>query len=435
MLQTKLAIKEYHKATNHSSLSVKLNPNYVDASTQPSVYKVYPKFYRRYHLEDDNPVHSLIQLTSAITLEKVDKNCQTQLRVNPSAGGLYPTEIYVQIRGITGIIDGVYHLEVANSNLTLIYELIDDGLEGYICPGKTVKGLIFLVTCIYFRSSWKYQDRSLRYCFLDSGHHLGAIEAAAYLHYQDIQIIFDFDKLALNEDLGFENKEFVTACVVVGEYEEKNRRRFRLKLPFVSGTDYFEANDLIEQGYRDTLEPNSNFQPIIHPQFNYHRDRFLETVLRRRSARRFPRESMKKADFMQIFQEILQPIPTESFEDIEIYYVVNRVEGMEAGIYRGSELIKVGDFSQKAGYLCVNQGIARDGAVTLFLVSGYQNYQTALQLAGLIGQRLYLASNYRGIGCSGIGAYYDEETKEFLGTDQDILYGMAIGISVYSHFS
>ncbi|MGB3514485.1 MAG: nitroreductase family protein [Microcoleaceae cyanobacterium] len=419
----------YYQATNHSALSVQLNPNYIDASTQPSVYKFYPKFYRRFSLEDDNPVHSLIQLTSAITLEKVEKNWQAQLRVNPSAGGLYPTEVYVQIRGIKGIIDGIYHLEVANSNLTLIYELIDDGLESYICPGKTVKGLIFLVSCVYFRSSWKYQDRSLRYCFLDSGHHLGAIEAAAYLHHQNMQVIFDFDKLALNEDLGFENKEFVTGCAVVGEYEENNRRRLRLKVPFVSGTDYFEANDFIEQGYRDTLEPNSNFQPVIHPQFNYQREFFLETVLRRRSARRFRRESIKNADFQEIFQEIIQPISTESFEDIEIYSVVNRVEGMEVGIYRGSELIKPGDFSQKAGYLCVNQGIARDGAVTLFFVSAYQNYQTVLQLAGFIGQRVYLASNYRGIGCSGIGAYYDEETKEFLGTDKSILYAVAIGVS------
>ena len=76
MLQTKLASQAYHQATNHSPLSVKLDPNYVDASTQPSVYKVYPQFYRRFNLEDDNPVHSLIQLTSAITLEKIEKNCR-----------------------------------------------------------------------------------------------------------------------------------------------------------------------------------------------------------------------------------------------------------------------------------------------------------------------------------------------------------------------
>ncbi len=55
----------------------------------------------------------------------------------------------------------------------------------------------------------------------------------------------------------------------------------------------------------------------------------------------------------------------------------------------------------------------------------YSNYQTAMQSAGWIGQRLYLISNYLGIGCSGIGAYHDDETQKFLGTNQDILYAMA----------
>ena len=97
------------------------------------------------------------------------------MRVNPSAGALYSTGIYVQIRGLECIINGIYHIEVENNCLTLIYELGDDGLDNYVIPNKCINGFIFLVSCVYHRSSWKYQDRSLRYCLLDSGHHLGAI--------------------------------------------------------------------------------------------------------------------------------------------------------------------------------------------------------------------------------------------------------------------
>jgi hypothetical protein len=43
-----------------------------------------------------------------------------KLRVNLSAGGLYPTEVYVQTRSVEGII-------VENNCLTLICELGDDG--------------------------------------------------------------------------------------------------------------------------------------------------------------------------------------------------------------------------------------------------------------------------------------------------------------------
>ncbi|MEH1997264.1 MAG: SagB/ThcOx family dehydrogenase [Nostoc sp.] len=428
MPQSKISGKAYHEATKHSYLSVQIDPNYVDASTQPSSFKVYPKFYRRVKLNLNNPVHSFISLTSAITLEKVYKDGPLKLRVNPSAGALYPTEVYVQVRGIEGIVDGIYHLEVENNCLTLIYELIDDGLENYIIPGKCINGFIFLISCVYYRSSWKYQNRSMRYCLLDSGHHLGAIAASAFLYNRDIQLVFDFDKLALNSDLGFENKEFITACAVSGEVQDKKIRRLRLKVPFVSGTDYFESNQFIEDSYQATALQKSRQQGLAQPKFNFDKDKFYQTIWNRRSIRRFRKESISQEDYLYIVQQLQQPIPTENYEEIEIYSVVHRVEGMTPGLYKGTYLVKTGNFSEKTGYLCINQAIAKDSAVTLFFVSDYLNYQSAMQIAGFLGQRLYLTSNYLGIQCSGIGAYYDEETQELLETNKDVLYGMVIGI-------
>ncbi len=428
MPQSNISGESYHQATKHSHLSVQLDPNYVDASTQPSAFKVYPHFYRRLKLNRNNPIHAFIWLTSAITLEKVYKDTIYQLRVNPSAGALYPTEVYVQMRGVEGIINGIYHLEVKNHSLTLIYELIDDGLENYVIPGKSINGFIFLTSCVYYRSSWKYKDRSLRYCFLDSGHHLGAIAASAYLHQKNIQLVFDFDKLALNKDLGFENKEFITGCVISGEMQEKQVRRLRLEVPFVSGTDYFQPNQLIEDGYQATSLHTSQQQKLAQPELDFAQDKFWETVWNRRSIRRFQKHSISQQNYERILQDVQQPIPTENFEEIEIYSVVHRVEGLLPGLYQGTHLIKAGDFRETVGYLCINQAIAKDGAATLFFVSAYKNYQTALQMAGFLGQRVYLFSNYWGIHCSGIGAYYDDETQEFLETNKAVLYAMTIGI-------
>jgi SagB-type dehydrogenase family enzyme len=333
MLSTKIAENKYHEVTKHSYRSVAIDPNYVDASTQPVAFKFYPKFYRRFPLADC-PFYDFIRLTSAITFNKVYRDGSAYLRVNPSAGALYPTEIYVQLRGVKGTIDGIYHLEFANKCLTLIYELIDDGIEAYILPNYIVKGAIFLVSCVYYRSSWKYKNRSLRYCFLDSGHHLGAIEAAAYLYRKNLQIVFDFDKLTLNEDLGFENKEWITASAIAGELKEKSVRRLRSPIPFVCGTDYFEPNAFVEAGYRDTVEVKSDRQLLLQPQFNYESERFLATILNRRSARRFTQKPISLDNFFEIVECLKQPIPTESFEELEIYLVVNRVEGMVGGVYR-----------------------------------------------------------------------------------------------------
>lgn len=66
--------------------------------------------------------------------------------------------------------------------------------------------------------------------------------------------------------------------------------------------------------------------------------------------------------------------------------------------------------------------------MTFFLVGDDdENYQAMMQKAGIIGHRLYLISTYLGFGCSGIGAYYDEEVMQFLNTDGMILYALAVG--------
>lgn len=414
----RVANNEYHEATKHSFLSVQIDPNYVDAATQPSPFKGYPHFFRRFSLNLDDEFHQFLHRTIAITFQKMYRESPYALRVNPSAGALYPTELYVQIRGVKGLIDGIYHLEVSTQSLVLLYELIDDGIEAYFEDSRWIKGCIFLVSCVYFRSSWKYKNRSLRYCLLDSGHHLGAIEAAAYAYDRSAQLRFDFDHLALNDDLGFENQEFVTAAVMVGEPIDRTVRRLRSALPFVCGTDYFERNRFIEAGYKNTLSPSR--QTISLSPWQLERQQLLQAILTRRSARRFQPVAIPQAKFELILGLLSQ------FE-LGIYAVVQAVIGMEPGVYRDERCLKTGEFREQMGYLCINQAIARDSAVTLFFVSDGQQYQTALQLAGLLGHRVYLAAAALGLGCSGIGAFYDDETAAFLDTEHSILYAVAIG--------
>jgi SagB-type dehydrogenase family enzyme len=352
MPQSELSGQAYHEATKHSYLSVQMNPGYVDGSTQPRTFKVYPRLHPRVQLNCNNPIHAFIRLTSAITFEQTYKGETYQLRGNPSAGVLYPTEVYVQIRGLEGFIDGIYHLEVENNCLTLIYELIDDGLENYVIPNKCINGLIFLVSCVYYRSSWKYQDRSIRYCFLDSGHYLGAIPASAYLHEKNIQLIFDFDKLSLNADLGFENKEFISSCMISEEEQEKPVRRLRLPVHFVSRTDYFQANQFLEDAYQATSLQPIYQQQLEHPQFDFDREWFSENLWNRHSIRRFLKKYISQEIYWQILQHVQQLIPTENIEEIEIYSVVHRVEGMLPDLYKGRNLIKAGDFREKS-FICV----------------------------------------------------------------------------------
>ena len=55
---------------------------------------------------------------------------------------------------------------------------------------------------------------------------------AAYLHHVKVQLIFDFNQLALSADFGFGNKEVVTVCLTSGELQDEQKRLLRLKLSF-----------------------------------------------------------------------------------------------------------------------------------------------------------------------------------------------------------
>ncbi|MEO1145238.1 MAG: SagB family peptide dehydrogenase [Cyanobacteria bacterium J06638_22] len=439
--------RNYHEATKHSVVSVQLDPNYVDARTQPHAFKTYPHFFRRFPLEPTHPIHRFLSLTSAITYQKHYRDSTHLLRVQPSAGALYPTELYVQVRGFSGMLDGIYHLEPETSTLTLIYELIDDGIEAYFTDTdndtRLVNGCILLVSCVYFRSSWKYKNRSLRYCFLDSGHHLGAIEASAYASGYDYQLLFDIDWSALNEDVGFETKEFFTAAMVVGEVKtratKKPVRRLRSPIPTVSGTDYFEPNRFIEAGYQATLGSRASsdaaapLQPKLlqQPTFPAEPEQWQQAIQQRRSARRFYPTAISQESFLAVCNALHQPLPGAR-ETLEIYAVVHRVDEQLSGLYRIADDgafhgLKSGEFHTQTGHLCLDQAIARDCAVVFFITSNGQNYRVVLQQAGLIGHRIYLAATALGLGCSGIGAFYDDDTQAFLSTDQPILYAIALG--------
>jgi len=112
---------------------------------------------------------------------------------------------------------------------------------------------------------------------------------------------------------------------------------------------------------------------------------------------------------------------------MSLYAVLNRVEDMPIGIYNDGKLAVAGNFAKKAAYLCLEQGFVEKSAVTFFLLSGGCNYRALMQKAGILGHRIYLISEYLGLGCSGVGAYYDDEVAEFLKDDKMVLYALAVG--------
>lgn len=430
-----IALNSYHQNTKHSYNSIRTNPNRVDWNNPPNKFKFYSKEYKRVHLNSSNQNYNFLYLICGISAKKSYPGSEYYLRINPSAGALYPNEVYFQVRNVDGFEDGIYHLEVGSSSAVLLQKLeFNQGIENLLNLSYSVDGFIFFVSSIYFRSSWKYKNRAFRYCLLDAGHLIGTMEATSYLFDKKFEILYDFSKKKLNEFFSFDEKEFFTSIVIVGDKKESRKESFSLTLPTLDGASYieenisfFQKNDLVENAYKESLKITDKKAQEQSAIFNFQKQRFQDTIFKRRSIREFTQQSISKLQFESIMGVVNQAIKSDCDEQVDIFYVANRVEGLVLGLYKNDELLKTGDFSSKAGYLCLEQDLGKSSAVTFFLTSKSKNYQELYQKAGIIGHRLYLASNYLDIGCSGIGAYYDDEVCEFIEENTMVLYALAIG--------
>ena len=420
----------YHSTTKHSYNSVRTNPNRLSWEDQPSTYKNYPERYQKRKLDLETEEDHFLYHIAGLTAKKSYPSGEYYLRINPSAGALYPNELYFQARGVEGLEDGIYHYEVHSSSLTLLQSITQgEGLEPYFGYKVAMKGYLFLVSAIYYRSSWKYKNRAFRYCLLDAGHLLGSIEASALLKAHTVQMVYSIDREKLNRMFGFEGREWMLAgCSMAVPMQDKEVAAIEFSLPYVDGSRTYEANPLIEQAYNETMPLESCKREERAPTFTYHKEKLQETIFNRRSQRGFQEGAITKGQFNYIMDAIHQPVPSDCDEDVCVYVVINRVLDMPLGLYKEGKSIKYGDFSRKAGYLSLEQyTLSMQGAVAFFLTSKAKNYQALYQKAGIIGHRLYVASLYLGIGCSGIGAYYDDEVNAFVENDEMVLYALAIG--------
>jgi SagB-type dehydrogenase family enzyme len=95
------------------------------------------------------------------------------LRTTPSAGGLFPLEIYALAREVEGVADGLYHYNVRRHDL----EPLKSGgwfeeLDGALLMAPFVRGanLILFLSAVFARSQKKYGPRGYRYITLEAGH-------------------------------------------------------------------------------------------------------------------------------------------------------------------------------------------------------------------------------------------------------------------------
>ena len=92
----------------------------------------------------------------------------------PSGGGLYPLELYVIALNVLDLPGGIYHYNALDHILERIREgsvpanLLSELFMGQ--PYVAQSGFVLVLTAVFDRSLWKYEDRGYRYLLFEAGH-------------------------------------------------------------------------------------------------------------------------------------------------------------------------------------------------------------------------------------------------------------------------
>ena len=126
------------------------------------------------------------------------------VRAAPSAGALYPVEVYVIVNNVEGLQKGIYHYSVLDHALELIK--VGDFRNAITSAGLKQEmlgdsGVTFVLSAIFDRTRHKYGERGIRYVYMEGGHisqnislqavslGLGSVSVGAFLDHKINELI------------------------------------------------------------------------------------------------------------------------------------------------------------------------------------------------------------------------------------------------------
>ena len=185
---------------------------------------------------------------------------------------------------------------------------------------------------------------------------------------------------------------------------------------------------------------------------------FTEILKKRRSVRAFSSKPLDLADLSFLLWAStgirrsehgydFRTVPSAgALYPIETYVIINRVEGLEKGLYHydiqshALERLKVGDFAEEAAHAALEQEVCVEAPVVFIWTAVFERskwkyreraYRYVYLDAGHIGQNLALSATSIGLGSCQIGAFFDEEINKIVGVDG--IRESAVYLSVVGH--
>ncbi|MBE9210245.1 SagB/ThcOx family dehydrogenase [Nostoc sp. LEGE 06077] len=499
--------QHYHERTKYDPETLASKNQRLDWAKQPVPFKEYKigsafdlKPYLQESLEplaiqaEDvqwwQRLSRLLFRSYGLTARMPSMGSAVYLRSAPSAGGLYPAEVYIVSRGTPFLPAGLYNYQCRTHSLMMywendVWQALQDACFWHSALDSTQ--LAIVVTAVFYRSAWRYEDRAYRRIFLDTGHLLGNIELAGAITDYRPHLIGGFVDDAVN-DLLYIDPEQEGAIAVLAMADlldiKQNLSTGCTALPSATETNYphipdgellkyFHHHTQIQSGVtgklnlpavkqEKSLEDKYNFPfclkiPTATTPMNWGDNLSgLElTIHKRRSTRAYSGDDLTFDELKVLLDFTYQPQNyieqnldrTPDYFDlnlIETFIAVSGVKGLESGCYyyapKAQELrqIRFKNFRRELHFLCLGQDLGRDAAAVVFHTAdlkaaiaqyGDRVYRYLHMDAGHLGQRLNLAAVNLNLGVSGIGGFFDDQVNEVLGipTDEAVIYITTLG--------
>ena len=440
-------------------------------------------------IPDLETLAELLFFSAGVTRSKKHPEGETFFRAAACTGALYEIELYFACTGLrskdqradapAALPAGLYHFGAAEFGLRQLRSgdfrqvLVDATAAD---PSMAHAPIIIICTATYWRNAWKYHSRTYRHFGWDNGTILAnllAMSAAANL---PAQISTAFVDEQINTLLGLDTKREVAFTLVglghVSAAPPSAPEISPLELPTVAYSaeevDYPAMRKMHAASSLDSTSEVTNWHgetptsaipaakgalTVLTPldEARTSKDTIEQVISRRGSTRQFSRDAITVQQLSTMLEHATRGMPADFLDSIsshlnELYLIVNNVIGLAPGAYfyrweeKQLELLKPGDFRDKAGYLGLEQQIPADAAVDVFFLAdlkkileryGNRGYRAVQLEAGILGGKLYLGAYALKLGCSGL-TFYDDDVVSFFsphGRGKSAIFLIALGRS------
>ena len=426
---------DYHEATKHSEASLMTSRHYLDFNNKPIPFKIYLELpsislpisfptpevnalscisgminQRSHHdtnglttttktsrnsnnssnspeLDAEN-LAEILFFSAGITREMKYPYGNYYMRAASATGALYPIELYVVCDDISSnLMAGVYHFSPADFSLTQIRK---GTYKRYLAAAANNQdiansAITVVFTSFAWRNAWKYQARSYRHWFWDSGVIAANLLATTYAMRLPTRIITGFLDDNVNKLLCLDDqREAAIAMAAIGagsskdtiapsQQENEVDRISFLRIPKIRALskrgeinypEIWELNQASKltskqeiEGWisnahrhhqllsaashrsqdRGTGSDNINITPNELEEGIKNSRSLKETILWRGSSRRFARSNISLTTLKTILYNSSRGVPMDIFRDgnslLGIYFIANGVDDLTPGAY------------------------------------------------------------------------------------------------------